>query len=70
MFLKNINYSKVEVNNKADYLSLEKDIKAKLKKDTKIIFYLSISPEHFYSFIDNYKEISLDNVSVVFEKPF
>ncbi len=69
-FIKNINYSKVEINNWTDYSELKKDINKLQKNNSQIIFYLSISPEYFNSFVDNYKHINIKNVKIIFEKPF
>jgi glucose-6-phosphate 1-dehydrogenase len=57
IFLDIIKYSKVEISNKDDYIRLKEDIQKIQKPDFQIIFYLSIAPEHFCDFIDNYKEI-------------
>ena len=70
-FIDSIIYSKVEINKENDYKSLQKDIiKAKYWKDSQVIFYLSVSPEYFWSFVDNYKNIALNWAKVIFEKPF
>ena len=69
-FLKTITYTKVEINEKNDYLQLQHDIEKLKKPDSQIIIYLSISPEHFPHFIDNYTSMGLDTVKIIFEKPF
>ena len=69
-FLQTVNYSQVEINEKDDYLRLKNDIEKLRKPDSQIIFYLSISPEFFWNFIDNYKSIWLNDVKIIFEKPF
>ncbi|MEI6426168.1 MAG: glucose-6-phosphate dehydrogenase [Candidatus Absconditabacteria bacterium] len=70
-FLKKIRYSQVELDKPSDYFSLQKDIQNIQKPDSQVIFYLAISPAHFYNFVDNYKSIQLPGVvKVIFEKPF
>lgn len=56
-FFRTVRYSRVELNQKNDYLKLKNDIERLKRPDSQIIFYLSISPEFFSSFIDNYKAI-------------
>jgi glucose-6-phosphate 1-dehydrogenase len=52
-------------------VKLQNDIEKLQKKDSQIIFYLAISPDYFYAFVDHYKSIHLDaTVKVIFEKPF
>jgi glucose-6-phosphate 1-dehydrogenase len=34
------------------------------------VFYLSIAPEFFTNFVDNYKFIDIKNAKIIFEKPF
>ena len=60
----------MEINEKNDYLQLQHDIEKLKKPDSQIIIYLSISPEHFPHFIDNYTSMGLDTVKIIFEKPF
>lgn len=69
-FLEKVLYSKLELHNPSDYLDLKKDIEKLQKKDSQIIFYLAISPEYFDNFIQNYKNIIIPNIKVIFEKPF
>ena len=70
-FLQKITYSKVELKDQEDYKKLEQDIKRIAKPDSQVIFYLAISPDYFYDFVDNYKHIHLNNeMKVIFEKPF
>jgi len=69
-FLETIHYSQVELSNGDDYASLKSDIQKLQKEDSQVVFYLSISPEYFASFVDNYKHITLENTKVIFEKPF
>lgn len=69
-FLDTINYSKVEIDNKNDYINLKNDIEKLRKNGSQIIFYLSISPEYFSSFIENYKSVWLKDIKIIFEKPF
>lgn len=69
-FLETIHYSRVELDNGDDYASLRSDIQKLQKEDSQVVFYLSISPEYFSSFVDNYKHITLENTKVIFEKPF
>lgn len=70
LFLKNINYSKVELTKSEDYSKLRQDISKYEKNDTRVIFYLSISPEYFDAFVDNYKYIDIKDAKIIFEKPF
>lgn len=69
-FFKTVSYSRLEINQKEDYLNLKQDIEKIQTKDCQIVFYLSIASEHFPIFIDNYKYIWIDNIKVIFEKPF
>lgn len=69
-FLEKINYSKVELNEENDYLNLKNDIEKLQKQDSQVIFYLSIAPEFFTNFVDNYKLINIKNSKIIFEKPF
>jgi glucose-6-phosphate 1-dehydrogenase len=69
-FLKKINYSKVELNEQNDYKTLKNDIKKLQKTNSQVIFYLSIAPEFFTNFVDNYKFIDIKNTKIIFEKPF
>ncbi len=69
-FLKTITYSQVELDRADDYLKLQNDIQKLQQADSQIIFYLAISPDYFHAFIDNYKQLHLENVKVIFEKPF
>ncbi len=69
-FLDTVSYSKLEIDNKDDYIQLKNDIEKLRKPDSQIIFYLSISPEYFSAFIDNYKSIWRKDVKIIFEKPF
>lgn len=69
-FLSTIQYSKVELNKSDDYANLKTDIEKLQRADSQVIFYLSISPEHFSGFVDNYKHIAPGNAKVIFEKPF
>ena len=71
VFLQKINYSEVELGEQTDYVKLQNDIQRLQKKDSQIIFYLAISPDYFYAFVDHYKSMHLDaTVKVIFEKPF
>lgn len=69
-FLDTISYSKVELTNPNDYSNLKNDIKKIQKIDSQVIFYLSISPEYFDNFVDNYKHINIKDSKIIFEKPF
>ena len=69
-FLSKLNYSKVELSSENDYINLKNDIEKLQKKDSQVIFYLSISPEFFTNFVDNYKFINIKNPKIIFEKPF
>ncbi|MDD2871318.1 MAG: glucose-6-phosphate dehydrogenase [Candidatus Gracilibacteria bacterium] len=69
-FLDTINYSKVELTNPTDYANLKQDIKKIQRKTSQIIFYLSIAPEYFDAFVDNYKHINIKKTKIIFEKPF
>jgi glucose-6-phosphate 1-dehydrogenase len=68
--LKRVSYSQVELDHSEDYLTLQNDIRKLQEPDSQIIFYLAISPDYFHAFIDNYKQLDLQNVKVIFEKPF
>jgi glucose-6-phosphate 1-dehydrogenase len=69
-FLKKINYSKVELTNQEDYETLKNDIEKLQNSNSQVVFYLSIAPEFFASFVDNYKFIDIKNTKIIFEKPF
>ncbi|MFA5917902.1 MAG: glucose-6-phosphate dehydrogenase [Candidatus Gracilibacteria bacterium] len=69
-FLKKINYSKVELNEQDDYKTLKNDIAKLQKSNSQVVFYLSIAPEFFTNFVDNYKFIDIKNAKIIFEKPF
>lgn len=69
-FFKKVSYTQVEINNQQDYITLKNNIIKKQKSDSQILLYLSISPELFPIFIDNYKNLWLQNIKVIFEKPF
>lgn len=69
-FLETIHYSRVELDRSEDYSTLKNDIRKLQKADSQVVFYLSISPEYFPAFVDNYKHIALENTKVIFEKPF
>lgn len=69
-FLDTIHYSKVELDRGEDYAILKSDIQKLRKEGSQVVFYLSISPEYFPVFVDNYKQITPENTKVIFEKPF
>ncbi len=69
-FLNTITYSKVELTKSEDYSKLRGDINKYEKKETQVIFYLSISPEYFDAFVDNYRYIDIKDAKIIFEKPF
>jgi glucose-6-phosphate 1-dehydrogenase len=69
-FLQTIYYSRLEMDNEHDYVTLNENISKLQKKDSEIICYLAISPEYFGSFTRNYKNIAPKNMKIIFEKPF
>ena len=70
-FLDTITYSKVDLDAWEDYKTLHSDIEnIDDSAHAQVIFYLSISPEYFWSFTDNYKHIENKDAKVIFEKPF
>lgn len=69
-FLETVRYSRVEINNSSDYAQLRDSIRSLEREDSQVVFYLSISPEHFAGFVDNYKHVALEHAKVIFEKPF
>ena len=70
-FLDTITYSKVDLDASEDYASLQVHIQSiDGSESAQVIFYLSISPEYFGSFTDNYKHIENKDARVIFEKPF
>ena len=70
-FLSTITYSKVDLEEGEDYKTLQSDIESiDTHSNAQIIFYLSISPEYFWSFTSHYRYIENKNARVIFEKPF
>ena len=70
-FLSCIDYQRVEVTANDDYEILSKKIHTHSTVDTQVVIYLSIAPEHFAPFIENYGTLELPtSTRVVFEKPF
>lgn len=58
-FLETVHYSRVDIERSSDYQGLKSDIARLTKEDSQIIFYLSIAPEHFTRFVDEYKQMEL-----------